>query len=61
MGLSNGQQAALSIFSAACISVAAVSVPAGAPWPVALSLGIVGAIGFGVKEAMGSNPPAKSS
>ena len=44
--------------SAVLIAVAAASVPAGAPWYVALAFGIAGAIGFGIKEALGGKKPA---
>jgi hypothetical protein len=52
-GLTDKQQAALSIASASLIAIGATSVPAGAPWYVGLAIAIVGAIGFGIKEALG--------
>lgn len=53
-GLSDRQQSLIVFVSAILLSVAAVAVPAGAPYWVALTLGILGAIGFALKEAAGS-------
>ena len=56
-GLTDKQQAALSLTSASLIAISAVSVPAGAPWYVTLIFGIAGAIGFGIKEWLGGKKP----
>ncbi len=55
-GLTDMQQAELTLVSGALIAVGAVSVPAGLPWEVGLGIAICGAIGFGLKEALGAKP-----
>lgn len=57
-GLTNGEQAALSLTSGVLIAVGAVSIPAGAPTWLGLVIALAGAVGLGIKEALGSAPPA---
>lgn len=54
--LSDNQQALLVLISMILLAVAGVSVPAGAPWYVALILGALGAIGMAIKEYAGAKP-----
>jgi uncharacterized membrane protein YjjP (DUF1212 family) len=53
MGLSNRAQAIFMIISAILVAASGVSVPVGGPWWVALILGLLGAAGMGIKEALG--------
>lgn len=63
-GLSDFQQSILMMFSAAMISIGtmAAAIPSfvASQWqaPIATALWLVGIIGFGVKEALGSKTPA---
>lgn len=52
-GLTDKQQAILSITSASLIAIGATSIPAGAPWWIGFVLSLAGAIGFGIKESLG--------
>lgn len=52
-GLTDRQQAAFSLTSAVLIAVGGASIPAGLPWQLGLALAIMGAVGFGIKEALG--------
>ena len=53
-GLSDKAQAVLTFVSAALIAVAGVGVPSGLDPRIALGLGVVGAIGFAIKEVLGT-------
>ena len=55
-GLTDRQQALLSLASAVLISVGGASVPAGVDWKIGFALAIVGAVGFGLKEVLGGKP-----
>ncbi len=57
-GLTDKQQAALTIVSSCLIAVGAVSIPAGASIWVGLTIALVGAVGLGIKEALGIDRPA---
>lgn len=61
-GLSDRSQAVLTLVSASLIAVGAYSVPAGADPKIGLGLGLLGAVGFGLKEALGTKaqPPQAS-
>jgi len=52
-GLSDKQQAALSLTSGILIAVGSVSIPAGVPYWIGVALALAGAVGFGIKEALG--------
>ncbi len=56
-GLTDREQAVISLVSAALISSSIAVIPAGAPWYISLVLGIAGAVGFGIKEALGGKKP----
>jgi len=58
-GLSDAQQAWLSVASAALIAVGASAASLNFASPqVGVILALVGAVGFGIKEALGSQPKA---
>ncbi len=59
-GLTDTQQAEVTLISGILIAVGAVSVPAGLPWYVGLGIAICGAAGFGIKEALGGKPSTPS-
>ncbi len=59
-GLTDTQQAEVTLVSGILIAVGAVSVPAGLPWYFGLGIAICGAIGFGIKEALGGKPSTPS-
>jgi hypothetical protein len=56
MPLSDIQQAELTLASGILISVGAVSIPAGLPWYYGLVIALCGAVGLGIKEALGAKP-----
>lgn len=54
MALTDNQQSILVLISAALIAVGGTTIPAGVPWQIGLALSIIGAVGFAVKEALGT-------
>lgn len=60
-GLSDKQQAIVSLVSAILIALAGVSIPAGLPLWVALVFALLGAIGFALKEYAGTSSPVKTT
>lgn len=57
MGLTDSQQGYMTLISMLLVAVSVVAVPAGAPWYVALLLGIFGAVGMALKEFLGIISP----
>jgi hypothetical protein len=57
VGLSNSQQAMLSTISMVLIIVGGISLPSGLPWYYSVIISLLGAVGIGIKEALGSLPP----
>jgi peptidoglycan/LPS O-acetylase OafA/YrhL len=57
VGLSNSQQALLSTISMILIVVGGISLPSGLPWYYSVIISLLGAVGIGIKEALGSLPP----
>jgi hypothetical protein len=58
-GLTDNQQAWIVLVSAVLIAVGAVSIPAGLPTWVGLLTSLAGAVGLGLKEALGTKPTQK--
>ena len=61
MSLSNTAQAVAVFGSAMLISLGAVSIPAGMPQWITVSLFVAGSIGFAIKEALGSEIPVSTN
>jgi len=57
VGLSNSQQALLSTISMILIVVGGISLSSGLPWYYSVIISLIGAVGIGIKEALGSLPP----
>jgi hypothetical protein len=57
-GLSDKWQAVATMASSALIAVGAITYPTNAE--TGLALAVIGAIGFGIKEAIGGQTPAKT-